>query len=68
MAEIVIDEKIRSGKPVLKGTRFAVDEILRALASATSSEEIEREYKIKREGILAALKYATKDSIRRAGL
>lgn len=57
--EIVIDEKIRYGKPVVKGTRITVDEILGALASGMSYEEIEKEYGVKREGITAALQYAT---------
>jgi uncharacterized protein (DUF433 family) len=60
MTEIVIDEKIRFGKPVIKGTRLTVDEVLGALAGGMSFEEIEKEYKIRRADILAALKYATK--------
>ncbi len=59
MARIVINEKIRFGKPVIEGTRITVDEVLGALAGGMRFEEIEEEYGIKKEEILAALKYAT---------
>lgn len=58
MAEIVVDEKIRFGKPVIKGTRITVDEVLGALAGGMTFNEIEYEYGLNRDGILAALKYA----------
>ena len=60
MAEIVINEKIRFGKPVIKGTRITVDEVLGGLACGMGFEDIEAEYKITRANILAALEYATK--------
>lgn len=59
MTEIVVDEKIRFGKPVIKGTRITVDEVLGALAGGMTFEEIEKEYGINKEGILATLRYAT---------
>lgn len=59
MAEIVIDEKVRFGKPIIKGTRIAVDEVLGALAGGMTFEEIEKEYGVKKDSILAVLKYAT---------
>ena len=59
MAEIVIDEKVRFGKPIIKGTRITIDEILGALAGGMTYEEIEKEYGIKKDAILATLKYAT---------
>ena len=59
MAEIIIDEKIRFGKPVIKGTRITVDEVLGALAGGMTYEEIEKEYGLNKEGIIAALQYAT---------
>ncbi len=58
MAEIIIDEKIRFGKPIIKGTRVTVDEVLGALAGGMSHKEIDGEYGVNNEGILAALKYA----------
>ncbi len=58
MAEVVIDEKVRFGKPIIKGTKITIDEILGALAGGMTFEEIEKEYGVKKDGILAALKYA----------
>ncbi len=54
---IIIDATIRHGKPIIKGTRITVDEILGALVGGMSYEEIEREYGIEREDILAVLEY-----------
>jgi len=58
MTEIIVDEKIRFGKPIIKGTRITVDEVLGALAGGMTHEEIEKEYGISNEDILVALKYA----------
>jgi uncharacterized protein (DUF433 family) len=55
---IFIDENIRFGKPVIKGTRIPVDLILGKLAGGMSYEEVMREYDISKEDILAVLKYA----------
>jgi uncharacterized protein (DUF433 family) len=57
-AEIVVDEKVRFGKPIVKGTRITVDEVLGALAGGMAFEEVERQYGIRKEQILAALRYA----------
>ncbi len=59
MENIIIDKKIRFGKPIIKGTRIAVDEVVGALAGGMTFEEVEQEYGVKKEGILAALRYAT---------
>ena len=59
MAEIVVDEKKRFGKPIIKGTRITVDEVLGALAGGMTYQEIEKEYGVEKDSILAALKYAT---------
>ena len=59
MADVLIDERVRFGKPVIKGTRVTVDEVIGALAGGMTYEEIEEEYGVKKEGILAALRYAT---------
>jgi len=45
------------GKPIIKGTRITVDEVLGALVGGMTYEEIEREYGIRREDILAVLEY-----------
>ncbi|MFO7796312.1 MAG: DUF433 domain-containing protein [Promethearchaeati archaeon] len=57
---IVIDEKKCAGKPCIKGTRLSVDFILELLASGWNFNQIQEEYEIKREDILAVLKYASK--------
>jgi len=56
MAEIIIDEKIRFGKPIIKGTRITVDEVLGALAGGMTNEEMEKEYGVTEERISAAIK------------
>jgi len=58
---IVVDENVRSGKPVIKGTRVPVDLIIGKLAAGMSMDEIGGEYGLLREDILAALAYAAKN-------
>ncbi|MFH1538461.1 MAG: DUF433 domain-containing protein [bacterium] len=55
---IEVDEKIRFGKPVIKGTRVPVDLILGKLAGGMTYDEVMEEYGLAQEDILAALKYA----------
>ncbi len=57
---IVVDEKIRFGKPVIKGTRVPVDLILGKLAGGMTYEEVIKDYEISKEDILAVLNYAAK--------
>ena len=57
---IVVDEKIRFGKPVIKGTRVPVGLILGKLAGGMTYEEVIEEYEITRNDILAVLNYAAK--------
>ena len=57
---IVVDEQIRFGKPVVKGTRVPIDLILGKLAGGMTYEEVMSEYDIKKEDILAVLDYAAK--------
>ena len=57
---ITVDEKVRFGKPVVKGTRVPVDLILGKLAGGMTYEEVMVEYDLTREDILAALNYAAK--------
>lgn len=57
---ITVDEKVRFGKPVVKGTRVPVDLVLGKLAGGMEMEEIMKEYQISREDILAVLDYAAK--------
>ena len=55
---ISIDENVRFGKPVIKGTRVPVDLVLGKLAGGMSYEEVMSEYEITKEDLLAVLKYA----------
>lgn len=55
MTNIILDTKIRHGKPTIEGTRITVEEVLDALAGGMTCEEIKQEYGIAREGIMAAL-------------
>ena len=56
---ISIDNKIRFGKPCIKGTRITIADILHWLASGMSHAQILADYPLlKEEHILAALAYA----------
>jgi uncharacterized protein (DUF433 family) len=57
---IVVDENVRFGKPVIKGTRVPVDLLLAKLAGGMMYEEVMTEYDLTKEDILAALNYAAK--------
>jgi len=57
---ITVDEKIRFGKPVVKGTRVPVDLVLGKLAGGMTYEEVMAEYDLTREDILAAVDYGAK--------
>jgi uncharacterized protein (DUF433 family) len=56
----VSSEKVRFGKPVIKGTRVPVDLVFGKLAAAMTYEEIMAEYTLTKEDILAVLDYAAK--------
>lgn len=57
---IVSDPKIKMGKPVIAGTRITVELILEKLAAGESTDEIlAANPHITRDGILAALKFAS---------
>lgn len=57
---IVLDPEILAGKPVIRGTRIAVELILELLAAGQSQSEILDNYPgLAREDILACLSYAS---------
>ena len=57
---IVVDAGIPAGKPVIRGTRIAVEFILELLAAGQQESEILRNYPgLTREDILACLAYAS---------
>lgn len=61
---IVSDPAIMMGKPVVAGTRLAVDLILEKMAGGETVEQLlEAHPRLTREGIFAALDYA-KDVLR----
>ncbi|ADV63933.1 protein of unknown function DUF433 [Isosphaera pallida ATCC 43644] len=56
---IVIDAKILTGKPVIRGTRLAVEFVLDLLAQGWSEQQILEQYPgLTHEDILACLRYA----------
>jgi len=55
---IVVDASIRSGKPVIQGTRVPVDLVISKLAAGMSEGEICTEYEITPQDIRAVLAYA----------
>jgi uncharacterized protein (DUF433 family) len=57
---IIVDTEILAGKPVLRGTRIAVELILELLAAGQSEHDILSNYPgLTREDILACLSYAS---------
>ena len=61
MKRIVVNPKIMVGKPVIKGTRVAVYEIVARVAQGWTFKEIIADYpRITSEDIKAALLYAEK--------
>ena len=58
---ITLDRGILGGKPVIRDTRISVSLILSLLADGMTIEDILQEYShLKREDILAAIKYAAR--------
>ncbi len=60
LKRIIVDPKVMSGKPVIRGTRITVDLILELLAAGAKPEEIAEDYGITLEDTRAALIYAAK--------
>ena len=57
---IVVDPEVMAGKPVIRGTRLAVEFVLELLAAGQSENEILTNYPgLTREDILACLFYAS---------
>jgi len=60
MNRIVVDPKIVHGQPVVRGTRVPVAVIVGSLAGGMTFEEVEAEYGVTRDDILACLDYAAR--------
>lgn len=57
---ISVDPKVLVGKPVIKGTRIAVEFLMELLAEGWSQEQILKSYPhLTADDIQAALRYAT---------
>ena len=56
--EIIIDPKICHGKPIIKGTRIMVANILSLIAGGYNIDQVSNYYpELKKESVLAAIKY-----------
>ena len=56
---ITVDSKIMVGKPIIRGLRITVDQILKALAAGIDTDELLEDYpELEKEDIEAALLYA----------
>jgi uncharacterized protein (DUF433 family) len=60
MDRITVDAKIRFGKPCIRGTRIAVQDILELLAAGETRSAIVKEYELEDADIAAALSFAAK--------
>jgi len=59
LERITIDPEIRSGKPVIRGTRITVRDVLEYMAGGMSAEEILDDFpQLKQEDIRAVLAFA----------
>jgi len=61
LEKIVLNPKIMTGKPVIRGTRLTVDHILNLLAHGSTEKDIVEEYKgITSDDIRACILFAMK--------
>ena len=55
---VSMDPAVRFGKPCLIGTRIDVATVVGTIAAGDSIEDVQHEYRLTREQVLAALAYA----------
>ncbi len=55
---ITVDQRVRFGRPVIRGTRVPVDLLVGKVAGGMPIDEVAEEYELKREDVLAAVGYA----------
>ncbi len=61
MERIKVNQEILVGKPIIRGLRISVDQIIKALAAGLTQEEILEDYpELEKDDIKAALLYASK--------
>ncbi len=58
MKRIVVDPKVMVGKPVIRGTRVTVSEIVNRVAQGQTFQDVTEDLGISTEDIKAALTYA----------
>ncbi len=61
-SRISMDPGVCHGKPTVRGTRVLVSTLLGALAGGDSMEQIQQDYQIAREDLVAALEFAKEAS------
>ena len=55
---VAVDQEVLVGKPVIRGTRLAVEFILGLMAQGWPEEEITRNYRLSNEQVRACVAYA----------
>lgn len=61
LERIVVNPKVMGGKPIVKGTRITVEQVLKLLSQGLSTGEILKDYPhLSKEDISAVLLYAAK--------
>lgn len=59
LERIVIDPEVRSGKPIIRGTRITVYDVLEYLAGGMTEDEILEDFSyLERDDIRAVLEFA----------
>ncbi len=60
MERIIVDPHIHFGKPVIKGTRITVQNVLELIKEGLTFDQIMRDYypDLKKDDILACMQYA----------
>jgi len=61
MERIIVNPQIHFGKPIIKGTRITVQNVLELITEGLGFDQIIKDYypDLKKEDIQACLKYAT---------
>ena len=60
-SHIEVNPKVLVGKPIIKGTRIAIDFLIELLAQGWTQEQILKNYpQLKKEDIKAALEYSAR--------
>ena len=61
LERIVVNPKVMGGKPIVKGTRITVEQVLKMLSQGLTTEEILKDYPhLSKDDVAAVLLYAAK--------